>query len=217
MISRYFYFLLVLFKRMRADVRIVFLMVFLGTPFFFAHHAAASHTSGASEEELRAAYVFNFASLVEWPARVLPPVGSVAAQSPPALLSPQKLVLCHVGQDEASNGRISDALARLAGRKANAREVMFKRLPSVTDLKSCHVAVIGELERGAIAKLGDALRGAAVVTIAMEGEAAAVSPEIAIRLAVENDRMVFDINNDYVKRAGLIFSSKLLRLSRKVL
>lgn len=167
--------------------------------FFLALPRAAT---AASEEELRAAYVFNFAALVEWPTNALP-------------LAAQQLKLCYIGQDDAPTGRGVESLARLAGLKVNNREIVFKRIQTTRELKNCHIAVLGEIDHNATARLADVLRGASVVTIAMEGDAVSTSPEIAIRLAIENDRMVFDVNSGYAKRAGLTFSSKLLRLARK--
>ena len=163
-----------------------------------------------SEEELRAAYVFNFAALVAWPAVS---ATSATTATNPAQFAP--LMICHMGQDSVSNGRVVEALAKLTGRKVQAREVIFKPMTALSDLKQCHIAVFGEIELGVIAKLPDSLRGAPVVTVAMERDLVSASPEIAIRLAIENDRIVFDVNNEYAKRVGLTFSSKLLRLSRR--
>ncbi len=164
--------------------------------------SSVAYAATVSEEDLRAAYLYNFALLVEWPTKALPPAAT-------------QLTLCHVGEDDAASGRGVDALARLAGRKINDREIVFKRLQSVTELKNCHIALIGELDRGAISRLSDALRNSAVLTVAMERDAVSESPQIAISLSIERDRMVFCINEEYVKRTGLIFSSKLMRLAKK--
>ena len=157
--------------------------------------------AAVSEEDLRAAYVFNFASLVEWPTKTLPN-------------STSQLTLCHFGRDDSASERDVTALASLGGRKVNDREIVFKRLSSLAEIKSCQIAVLGEIERVTTARLADALRGAPVVTVAMVRDAA-TAPEIAIALSVEEGRIVFYANNEYAKRVGLTFSSKLMRLSKK--
>lgn len=166
--------------------------------------SAGAAAAGVSEEDLRAAYLFNFASLVEWPSKSLPAAAT-------------QLTVCLVGEDDALNGRGAEALARLGGRKINDREVVFKRLQSLAEIKGCHIALIGELERGGAVKLAEALRGGAVLTVAMERDAISTSRDIAICLAIDQDRMVFQVNDDYARRAGLTFSSKLLRLARKTI
>ena len=141
---------------------------------------------------------------MEWPTTALP-------------LAATQLTLCHVGEDDAANGHGVDALARLAGRKVNDREIVFKQLQSVAELKNCHIALIGELGRGAANRLSDALHNRAVLTVAMQRDAVSESPQIAISLGIERDRMVFQVNEEYVKRTGLVFSSKLMRLAKKSL
>lgn len=179
----------------RFAVAIIFLIAGLCTCVGVARAAV-------NEEDLRAAYLFNFASLVEWPTKALP---SNATQ----------LTLCHIGQDDTSNGRGIEALAQLGGRKVNEREIVFKRVQVIGELKNCQIAFVGELERGNANKLSDALRGSAVLTVAMERDAIGASRDIAILLAIDADRMVFQVNDDYAKRTGLVFSSKLMRLARK--
>lgn len=172
--------------------------------FLIAGFCTCAGVAGAAvnEEDLRAAYLFNFASLVEWPPRVLPATVT-------------QITLCHVGQDDASNGRGIEALARLGGRKVNEREIVFKRVQVIGELKNCQIAFVGELEKGGANKLSDVLRGSAVLTVAMERDVIGASRDIAILLAIDADRMVFQVNDDYAKRTGLVFSSKLMRLARK--
>lgn len=159
--------------------------------------------AAVNEEDLRAAYLFNFASLVEWPTKALPAAAT-------------QLTLCHVGQDDASNGRGIEALMRLAGRKVNEREIVFKRVQAISELKNCQIAFVGELEKGNANKLSDVLRSSAVLTVAMERDVTNNARDIAILLAIDADRMVFQINDDYAKRTGLVFSSKLMRLAKKL-
>lgn len=158
--------------------------------------------AGVNEEDLRAAYLFNFASLVDWPTTALPATAT-------------QLTLCHIGQDDAANGRGIDALARLGGRKVNDREIVFKRVQAIGEMKTCQIAFIGELDKSTANKLSDALRFNSVLTVAMERDITGSTRDIAILLAIDVDRMVFQINDDYAKRTGLVFSSKLMRLAKK--
>lgn len=157
-------------------------------------------TGGASvaqvvpEADLRAAFIFNFLLLVEWPA-------ATQAKDEPAL------ILCSWGQ-----GPTSPALSQLAGRQVGAKTLAVERVQEFAGLARCHAVVISEA-REAKAVL-TALAGRPVLTIGeFEGS---VTLGTTIGLTRMETRLTFEVNLDAARASGLRVSAKLLRLARHV-
>jgi hypothetical protein len=142
-------------------------------------------------EELKAAFLYNFALFVEWPT---PPQGEF------------NLCLYGAGPFEAANS--------LAGKKVGGATVQIRRPAKAEDLRSCHMLYIGGSDRNALERARTAVEKAPVLTVA---DAVAGSENLAmISLVAENSRLTFDIDMHAASRVGIRISSRLLRLARKV-
>lgn len=148
------------------------------------------------EAEVRQAVIFNLLQFVEWPEGRQPPGGEFR--------------LCVV--DDA--GR-DDMLAALHGRRLRERRLSVLRIGrDLGDLGRCEALFIGAGNRRLVAAAAAGDRRAPLLVIA-EGDEALQHGAI-IGLATTSGRMVFDVDLAAARSAGLIVSSKLLRLARRV-
>lgn len=143
-----------------------------------------------SEYEMKATYLFNFATFSEWP------------DSERATFN-----LCTLGEEE-----VGKALLRLDGRRLHGRRLVIARLTSLTALRNCQVLFVGEREVVNLPKIIAQLGEEPVLTVVDRP----VSASVGIQMALEGRRLVFDVNVDQCRQAGVKPSSTLLRLARNV-
>lgn len=158
-----------------------------------ARDAAADR---AREAEIRQAVVFNLLQFVEWPE---------------GRQSNGEFRLCVV--DDA--GR-DDVLAALRGRRLRERRISVLRIGrDLGDLSRCEALFIGAGNPRLVAATAASDRRAPLLVIA-EGDEA-LQHGATIGLSTSSGRMVFDVNLAAARGAGLVISSKLLRLARRVI
>jgi hypothetical protein len=154
--------------------------------------APAAHEP-VQENDLKAAFVFNFAVFTEWPAAALAhgaPISLCAGAANPMLASLNQL------SDKLVNGH------RIAVRA------------SAAPLRGCHVLVLDRHDRARWQQIKRELAGAHVLTVSDDRS---ISEDGAvIGLAVEDQRIGFDVDLGAARGARLNLSSKLLRLARSV-
>lgn len=154
--------------------------------------ASAGYAQGPGEYEVKAAFLFNFAKFIEWPA-------------PP----PNAIELCVVG-DDPFGSKLEDTVS---GKTINGQPIVVRRLKAGDNPRNCQIAFIGASDRETRSIL-DLLRGASTLTV---GE----SPNFAkqggmINFVLKDNRVQFEINVDAAEQAHLKISSKLLILARIV-
>jgi len=167
---------------------------------FMAWHGAATAANGqtpSQEWRVEAAFLYNFAKFVEWPA------GSSVSGSAP-------LTFCLMGA-----GPLQSALEdSLAGKAINGHSLVVRQIGRAEDAPNCQVAFIGGDERKRLPALLEALNGAAVLTVADFEQFA--SRGGMIQLIKEENKFRFAVNVDAVNRHGLRVSSRLLQLAEVV-
>lgn len=150
-----------------------------------------------SEGAIKAAYLANFAKLVEWPAS--------------ALAGEKALIIGVVGRDA-----VADEVARtLAGANVGGRRIEVRRLAAVDAgaLLGCHVIFVSDSERGE-AIIG-AVRGRPVLVV---GEAENFARRGgALGFVSEGGNVKFEANAKAAALNGLTVSSRLLRVAREVI
>jgi YfiR/HmsC-like len=152
-------------------------------------------SQAVTQPALKAAFLFNFAKFVEWPA-------DSAAPSP--------LTLCVL-----DDGAVEDALAQLVnGGLVNGRTVTLVKAARNRSLRGCHLLYVGDSDEARMESTLDEVKGAPILTVG-DGEAFARRGGM-IGLFVEDGRMRFAINPDAAQRVGLRFSSRLLSLAKIV-
>jgi hypothetical protein len=157
----------------------------------------AAADSPRSEYELKAAFLLNFARLVEWPASSFPEKNG-------------DVVLCVIGRDLYDATRSEN----LENQRVGDRRVRVVQISDPDDVTECHVAFLCATHRSRDDEVIEASRGGGVLTV---GE----SPGFArsggvINFYQEEKKIRFEINQQAAQRAGLKISSRLLRLARLV-
>ena len=151
----------------------------------------------ASEYQIKAAFLYNFAKFVEWP-----PENNVGAGDP--------MTICIVGEDPFGN--ILDEFTK--GRTIKDRRVLITRLKPGQDLKGCQIAFISSVARNQLKSIFQNAVRAHVLTV---GESEGFSARGGvIGFIREENKVHFEINLDAAQRANLKISSKLLSLAKIV-
>jgi hypothetical protein len=150
----------------------------------------------ATAPALKAAFLYNFAQFVEWPADALAPG--------------QRLAMCVVG-----DAAVADALGQtIKGHAIEGHELTVTVLKVGEPASGCHLLYVSASEMKRSAGLLLSAKDASVFTVS-DANNFAESGGVA-QLIVENDRMRFAINIASAQRGRLNISSKLLSLARIV-
>lgn len=150
----------------------------------------------ASEYAVKAAYLFNFAKFVTWPA------GSAGS----------KVTIGIVGDDPF--GDVLDGA--VAGKDAGGKAIVVKRLGAYTAaaVRKCQILFISDSEKDKVSAILEALKGAPVLTVSETDHFAARGG--AIQFDQEGQRITLDVNPDAAQKAGLTISSQLLQVAKIV-
>ena len=171
-------------------VRVVSLVLIL------AFSQARPNILPTREYRLKAAFLYNFAKFVEWPAEALSDENST-------------FILGVLGEDDPG-----PALESIRGKTVKGRTLTIKRFESLQDLADCHILFITSSERQDVERALESLEGSSVLTVG-EMERFAEMGGI-INFVVKKNRLRFEINLDAGRRAGLEISSQLLKLADSV-
>jgi len=144
-----------------------------------------------SEQAMKASYFYNFMLYTQWPEQT----------------AEQAMNLCVYG-----NNDLGSALIPLEDKKINGAKINVMYVAQTNNLKTCHLLFIPEREAGSLPAINRAIGNAPVMTVTDSDEGA----DTVIRLALEGKRIVFDVNLQRAKAAGLNISSRVLQLARKV-
>lgn len=164
---------------------------------FMLHTAAwsqVSGTEGSTEDQVKAALVFNFVRYTGWPT---------------AVLGDGDVWICSL-----SATPLSSNLAALDGQRLEGRTIRVRVSVALDDLRSCHVLYIAAQEVG-ISTVLRYIDQIAILTVS--DQRGFVQAGGVIGLRVSDNRIRFDINQQAAGLAGLSLSSQLLRLAEEVI
>lgn len=149
------------------------------------------------EYDLKAAFLFNFAHFVEWPAEAFADTNA-------------PIVIGILGEDPF--GPVLDKI--LEGETIKDRKLVVKRFRQVEELESCHVLFISKSEKDHIDQILASLGDASIFTV---GDTAGFARRGGVtNLFLQGNRVRFEINVQAAKRKGLKISSQLLALGTVV-
>lgn len=147
----------------------------------------------ATTDEVKAAFLFNFAKFVEWPA-----------------MNDGALQIGVLGNDG-----LGDSLREIVrGKTVNGRPLATRRVNPNDDLSRLHVLFVGASEKARVADVLKRVEGSSVLTVSDVDKFCHQGGVIA--LTQEGNHVRFDINLDAADRSKLKVSSKLLTLARTV-
>ena len=168
--------------------------------FAFVACMAGAPFNGVAEQDqnVKAAFIFNFVRFTEWPAQ------RFAQRNTP-------LSLCVWTPD----ARLSESMRALGNRSVDERPVRVTEVDRQDELGKCHALFIADptLRASATAWLRRA-ESLDVLTMGDSDSFAAAGGMIG--LVSDGPRMRFDINDKAVKRSGLKLGSQLYQLGRPV-
>lgn len=145
------------------------------------------------ENDMKAAFVFNFAVFTEWPD------GALAGGAPISVCA------------GAANPMLA-ALTQLNDKLVNGHRIAVRA--TAASVRGCHVLVLDRHDRPRWPQLKRELAGSNVLTVSDDRSISADGAMIA--LSVEDQRIGFDVDVTAARGARLNLSSKLLRLARSV-
>ena len=150
----------------------------------------------APEYAVKAAFLYNFAKFVEWPA------DAFAGPASP-------IVFFVFGEDP-----FDDAIKSLKGKTANGRPIVVRYAANLGELERCHLLFISAPSVALLPKILQATKGWNVLTVGdVDGFARDGG---TINLVNEEQRVGIEVNMEAAQRSRLQISSKLLGLAKIV-
>src|SRR6266850_2672266 len=151
--------------------------------------------AAVSETELKAAFLYNFAKFVEWPAEAF------SSETTP-------IQIAVFGEDEFT----VKLRSLLSDKKAHGRSFEVKRISSSQEAKNCQIVFISNSESRRVPQLLDATRKSPVLTIGETDQF--LDAGGMINFVFEDTQLRFEVNPEAAQKAKLEISSKLLRLAK---
>jgi YfiR/HmsC-like len=150
----------------------------------------------APEYAVKAAFLYNIAKFVEWPA------DAFAGPASP-------IVFFVFGEDP-----FGDALKSLKGKTANGRPIVVRYAANLGELERCHLLFVSASEKSRLPKILQATKDWNVLTVGdVDGFARDGG---TINLVNEEQRIGIEVNMEAAQRTRLQISSKLLGLAKIV-
>ena len=156
-------------------------------------------TAQSSDDEYRvkAAFLFHFAQLVDWPANT--PTGA-----------DNSLYLCTFGEDPFQGALEST----VEGKAIENRVIRIRHLLRPEDMQGCRILFLGKAQSKHIPMLLADLRNAPVLTVGETPGFLAAGGMVCFLL--QENKVRFEINLDAARSAGLKIGSRLLVLAQNV-
>lgn len=157
--------------------------------------APAAHAQAVSEPAVKAAYVYKFAGYIEWPA-------AAATEAP--------FVIAVLGAEE-----VAVELDRLVpGRTVNGRRMVVRRVRDIDSARGAQILFMGRGEGSGAREAMRALQkqGTVVITDLDRG----LETGSVVNLVTLEDRVGFEVSLDAAERTGVVISSRMLGVARRV-
>ena len=146
--------------------------------------------SQQDEYQLKAAFIFHFAQLVEWPG------------------ASSNLVLCILG-DDPFHGELDDTVR---GKQIGSRMLQVRHVRQLSEVHGCQLLFISKAEVRRIPAVLSELQHSPVLTV---GETDGfLNAGGIIRFCLEGSKLRFEVNRSAAETAGLKVSSRLLVLAK---
>jgi hypothetical protein len=153
--------------------------------------------SNDDEYRVKAAFLFHFAQLVDWPASAVPGTDD-------------SLFLCTIGEDP-----FQGALESLvAGKAIGTRVIRIRHLKQTDDMHACHILFLGKAQSKRIPMLLADLRNAPVLTVGETADFLGAGGMISFLL--EGNKVRFEINLIAADAARIKIGARLLILAQNV-
>lgn len=160
-------------------------------------HDRAARAAEYGEYEVKAAFLLNFARLVQWPTS--------------AFRDPEEPILLGVLGRDPFDGALE---SMVEGRRAGPRTLRVKHIAHVREITTCHMVFVSAPESAPLAEILAAARGASVLLVGDGNDFARKGG--AINFYSDEGKVRFAINRQAAEDAGLRISSRMLSLAKLV-
>jgi hypothetical protein len=159
-------------------------------------HSATAQS--ASEYQVKAAFLYNFAKFIEWPPSTFPDAS-------------MPFRICIFGRDP-----FGQELRDIVNEKTvNGRKLEIDYTVDVQLAKACHILFIASSEKARLKQILESLQGSVALTV---GDTEGFAEQGGmINFVLDHDRVQFKVNRSAAELAGLRISSKLLTVAKLVI
>jgi hypothetical protein len=172
-------------------IKVVFLMIAL---IFTLNLNGFAQNQPATEYQIKAAFLYNFAKFVKWPS--------------PTFAEPDSPIVIGVLGENVFGGDLEQTIR---DKTFNNHPFQVKQFHSVTEATNCQILFISASEQEHLPKILSGLQGTSVLTVSEMDHF--IEAGGMINFVIEEKRVHFQINNEAAQKAGLTISSKLLSLA----
>ena len=163
----------------------------------FGSAVVGMQAQSATEYQVKAAFLFNFAKFVEWPADAFP-----SADAP--------LQICVLGQDPFD----PDFEQAIEEKTVSGRRLEIIHLSGLAQAKACQIIFVAASEGPRLREILRSLRGTGALTV---GDAAGFARMGGIiNFVLDDSRVRFEINLQAADRAHLKLSARLLTVAKLI-
>ncbi|MCP3850200.1 MAG: YfiR family protein [Gammaproteobacteria bacterium] len=166
------------------------------TPWLSASSVARAESILAKEYFVKAAFIYNFARLVEWPDKAYNSNNNV-------------FKLCLIGEDP-----FGKALQTIENKKVVDRLLFIQKLKHLENVSQCQILFISSSEQQ-LPKLLNTVKQYPILTVSDLPDFAERGGQIHFFLN-DSDKLNLKVNLEVIKQAGLEISSRILVLSEIV-
>jgi hypothetical protein len=163
-------------------------------PAFFCSFATGQQ-SKPGEYQVKAVYLYNFGRFIQWPE---------------SATKDESFVICVLGEDPF--GPVLDAT--LAGEAIENRKLIARRIANPRDAGACRILYISSSEARHIKEILIPLGKSAVLTVSDMPDF--TSDGGMIQFVVTEKKVRFQVNLTAAEKAGLTFSSQLLKVATDI-
>ena len=157
--------------------------------------AAETPGQDLDEYQVKAAFLYNFARFVEWPAEAFRGPG-------------EPFSICILGEDPF--GRALDGM--VAGKAVGGRPIAVLRISGANQIDGCHILFVSSPASKRVLSILTTAKRIGVLTVGDAGTA----ENVIIGFVMESGKVRFEINTAAADRAVLHISAKLLSLARAI-
>jgi len=158
---------------------------------------AAAADAPTLEYQVKAAYVYNLAKFVDWPAQ--------------KFATPEAPLIIGVVGDDPFNGYLDQLVQN---KTINGHPLEVRHFTLDADLKACHVLFVSRSRRNSLDSIFSATRAASVLTVSEIEKFARRGGDVS--LLVEDESVKLEVNLRAAQAADLKISSKLLSIARVI-
>jgi len=175
-----------------------FAFAFLVSLFLLFTAISAQAQSNTAEYQLKAAFIFHFAQLVDWPPEVLEPADRV-------------LTFC-IADENALPGLLEGTVQ---GKRVGSHPLQVRHLLEKDNPRACDLLFIVGQDKRHTAALLKAVNNAPILTVGESDDF--IRQGGMIGFCLQENKIRFDINLPAARRADLKISSRLLLLAKSVI